>query len=540
MNKKIVIKIFLGLFLISLPLNAQLSTREVPIGFEYDFSKELMPIVVMPPIDLAELQKEDEKEESLGVPPRFGYMHSVNLNLTDVGIWHTLENGDKLCQLIITCPKALSINLLYDKFWIPDGAKFFIYSQNKKHHIGAFTEFNNKGTKDNVEGFATGLIYGDTTILEYYLPKDCKDDGIISIVGIVHGYRYMDLLEYGYGNVPGNWNLSGSCQVNINCPEGANWQNEKRAVALIIVGGNRMCTGSLINNTGNDNYPFFLTANHCLSGYSAEASLNHWTFYWNYEAPNCSDPPTEPLAFSTNGAKVLANKDSYSGSDFALLKLDEDPVYLTTYTPSFIPYYLGWDRTGNSGTGGVCIHHPRCDIKKISTYNASPVNSICANSNFWDIWFIATTTNHSVVQNGSSGSALINSNRRIIGQLCGPYNAMLCPPYQCENPAGQRVAYGKFSVSWTGGGTNTTRLSNHLDPNSTGLTVLDGISYNCVTTTVTGTHPTPPKTIERIWCKTIEVQNATVPTGKTLELKAPGKVIIDSFKVEAGAKFIVW
>jgi hypothetical protein len=29
-------------------------------------------------------------------------------------------------------------NLLYDKFWLSDGAKFFIYSEDKKQHIGAF------------------------------------------------------------------------------------------------------------------------------------------------------------------------------------------------------------------------------------------------------------------------------------------------------------------------------------------------------------------------------------------------------------------
>jgi subtilisin family serine protease len=40
---------------------------------------------------------------------------------------------------------------------------------------------------------------------------------------------------------------------------------------------------------------------------------------------------------------------------------------------------------------------------------------------------------------------------------------------------------------------------------------------------------------------TIDVKNVTVPTGKTLELKATGKVTIDTgFKVEAGARFIIW
>jgi len=38
-------------------------------------------------------------------------------------------------------------------------------------------------------GFATGLVYGDKVVLEYYLPNEVKEVGIISISGIVHGYR---------------------------------------------------------------------------------------------------------------------------------------------------------------------------------------------------------------------------------------------------------------------------------------------------------------------------------------------------------------
>ena len=221
---KFTLKIVVGLFLFCLQANAQISTREVPTGFKYDFGKEQMPVIVMPAIDTIKLQAEDKEEEQLGIPPRFGFIHSVELNLLDAGYWHTLETGDKLCQLTIVCPDALSINLLYDKFWLPEGAKFFIYSQNKRHHIGAFTDFNNKGTKNAVEGFATGLIYGNTIILEYYVPENCTEKAIISISGIVHGYRYI-LPQSGYGSVPGNnpsekigFNQSGNCQVNISCP----------------------------------------------------------------------------------------------------------------------------------------------------------------------------------------------------------------------------------------------------------------------------------------------------------------------------------
>jgi lysyl endopeptidase len=41
-------------------------------------------------------------------------------------------------------PSAYSINLIYDEFYLPPGATFFIYNQDKTEVIGAFTDFNNK------------------------------------------------------------------------------------------------------------------------------------------------------------------------------------------------------------------------------------------------------------------------------------------------------------------------------------------------------------------------------------------------------------
>ena len=308
----------------------QISTLEEPISFRTNIptlrTSEKTQII-LPSLDMEKIQQEDEEDEANGIPPRFGYIHDVNLNLDNSGEWTVLSDGSRIWRLVLHCPNALSINLLYDKFWVPDGAKFFIYSNDRKHSIGAFTSINNKGSRSNIQGFATGLVYGDQVTLEYCLPNDAKEVGIISISGIVHGYRYI-LSRYGYGNVPEDprpgygFNQSGNCQVNINCPEGNNWQKEKRTVALIVVNGNRGCTGSLINNTNNDYYPYFLTAHHCLGSYP---DLNHWTFYWNYELPpnpnDCnydSSLPSEPPAFSTSGAQIVANN---SVSDFLLLEL---------------------------------------------------------------------------------------------------------------------------------------------------------------------------------------------------------------------------
>lgn len=386
-----------------------------------------------------------------------------------------MDNGDKIWLLSIYCPNALSINLLYEKFWMPEKAKFFIYSENKKHILGAFTLVNNKGTKDNIQGFATGLVYSDKITLEYYQPSDVKEKGTISIAYVVHGYRYINLPDH----VTKSFGGSGDCQVNVNCSEGQNWQNEKNSVALILVNGNRYCTGSLINTTANDNRPLFLTADHCLGGWAndpvkydaiSNPNLNHWSFYWNYESPSCSNS-NEPPIKSTVGATVLSNN---SISDFALLQLTEDPRNKTDVTT----YYLGWDLSGNSGTGGVGIHHPVGDVKKIATYNITPPNSDCfysGNTNFWKVNWQSTTHGWSVTEGGSSGSPLININHRVIGQLYGA--GPLCSNPNCSNPSQDIGNYGKFSVSWTGNGATDSRrrLSDWLDPCGSNVTTLNGV-----------------------------------------------------------------
>jgi hypothetical protein len=149
--------------------------------------------------------------------------------------------------------------------------------------IGAFTSANNKSDAENVQGFATGLIYGDRVVLEYYLPENAEEQGVISVAYVVHGYRYIvlpELTEADYGD-------SGSCNINIKCSEGQDWQTEKNAVAMILVNGNRYCSGSLVNTTASDYRPLFLTADHCLGGWAndvkydaiTDSLLNHWSFY---------------------------------------------------------------------------------------------------------------------------------------------------------------------------------------------------------------------------------------------------------------------
>ena len=122
--------------------------------------------------------------------------------------------------------------------------------------MGGFTSINNKGDSINLKGFATGIIQGSNVILEYYQPAHISQTAIISICNVVHGYKPIvapAILTRSFGG-------SGNCQVNINCPEGEDWQKEKRAIALIVVNGFRYATGALLNTTANDKRPIFFNS----------------------------------------------------------------------------------------------------------------------------------------------------------------------------------------------------------------------------------------------------------------------------------------
>ncbi len=498
---------FLVNFILSINLSAQLSTNELPVSSLkkgiLEVSREYpdnMKKVIYLPIPMEDIVAQDIIDDANGVPPRFGYPIPVNFDLNNSGKWTILPNGDRLWQLWIKSPGANTINLLYDKFWIPEGTKLYIYTPDNKQHIGAFTSLNNKGDSIDLKGFATSLLHGEEIIIEYFIPANITFEGIISISKVIHGYRFLDLLDLSTKS----FGSAGSCISNINCPAGANWQKEKRAVAKIVIDGSRLCTGSLINNTSHDAQPYFLTANHCVNGnglnYDAagNADLSGFLFWWDYEAPSCANPTRQPSYFTTSGATLVANN---STSDFALFRLSEDPKNLIAR--GYYPFYLAW-KTTNPTSGGATIHHPRGDIKKISTYSQTPAS----NGNYWRI--NSSSSAQFITEPGSSGSPLLNGSA-VVGQLQGGTTA-------CDNLTGSDN-FGKFGISWTGNGSSDRRrrLKDWLDP--TGSNQSSITSY-------------PPQNIGQIYGPSSLNTNETgvyylnIPNGEVQWTTSPGLQVI--------------
>ncbi|MFK8102393.1 MAG: 3-coathanger stack domain-containing protein [Saprospiraceae bacterium] len=482
--KKYILKsclvILLGAFVAWPSVYAQLNIGGEPFSSIYDF-RQAVPVEQLPTVNIEQLRAEDERDQQNNEPPRFGFGHEVDLDLYNAGSWYELPNGDRVWQLSFYCPDAVSINFLFKEYWLPEGAVLYVYNKDKSHQIGGFTARNNKISADlSPRGFATGLVYGDFVTLEYYEPKTVSSPGIISIEKVVHGYRVIDIRK---ADPQRNYQGSGSCQVDVNCAEGNDWQEEKRGVAIMLINGTRWCTGSLVNNTCGNFDPLFLTADHCLSGRDAvtNSDASSFSFMWDYEALACGSSGSEPNFLTTSGATVLANDDEPNSSDFALLRLDEDPADLSGFTP----FYNGWDRNNNPGVGGVGIHHPAGDVKKIATHTMLPTGA-CGATNVglprWlEVFWNATANGQSVTEGGSSGSPLFNNGHRIVGQLLGGNTCSGQP--NCSNPAADEGLYGAMAYAWNNNGAtdNRRRLRTWLDPCNTGDLVVDGMSA-CHTT----------------------------------------------------------
>jgi hypothetical protein len=349
-------------------------------------------------------------------------------------------------------PGAYSINFVFDRFFLPDGAELYISNADGTMLYGPVMSKQN--TKNGY--FLTDLIQGDIVTIYLFEPTDKKGESTLIIKRVVHAYKDLFLSEQK------SFGESGSCNNDIACfPE---WDEESDAVAMVLLSeGTEWCSGSLQMTADQSFRPYFLSAFHCVDIDSPYGNLSsteisnaeNWMFKFQYKMTSCGgSTPTTGITY--NGAAFRA---AWNTSDFVLIEIDNSPLGDTRFS------WLGWNRSGNTPTSGTGIHHPSGDVMKISfdddnlTSNSSQITwsngTVSPANTHWRVEFDDGTA-----EPGSSGSPLFDENRRVVGQLHGGNGGCI------SNPV---IYYGQFHLSWTGGGTNTTRLSNWLDPCNSGV-----------------------------------------------------------------------
>src|SRR5690554_237779 len=438
--------LLLTLSFIGSQIHAQISHGGQPFDWteKPEYSGEF---ISLPPINREILDREDAINDHIkNIPYRFGENIAVDLDINNSGEWTDLENGDRVWRLGIISEGAISLNFVFDQYHLPEGGKVFVYDTEKKHLLGSFTSEN--ASKENALG--VGFIFSDRMIISYHEPAEFVGQGYLHINNITHGYRnaFADiegLEKSGFGT-------AGTCNVNVNCPEGLPFEIQKRSVGIIVVNGNGKCTGALVNTTAQDERPYFLTANHCLGGEDT------WVFYFNHETPDCAGEGPAPEDYSISGATILAKNIE---SDFALVQLS------TNVPDSFNVCYSGWDATDEVSnlSSAYSIHHPKGDVKKISIEHDTPYKWFLT-SFVHEVWFI-DNWEVGVTESGSSGSPLFNQSGLIIGQLAGGNSGCVG-----SNGNGGYDFYGRLGVSWDYGITPATRIRDWLDPINSGEMII--------------------------------------------------------------------
>ena len=446
--------LFIIIWVSFLPLlaTAQLQIPGKPATWRYGL-KNTPPVVnVNRPVKQKQLVP---KKTNTPQPLYAGYTIPLDEDVLQKGSWQRLPDGNYVWRLEFLMNEATALNLYFRNIKLGQNDRMFIYNSRKGQLLGAFSKLNNG------KEMGTAYLLGNNLILELNSPEK-YDQLPFELTGIGNVTSHPDNNLKDFGD-------AGACEIPVNCPESGNYKQQKNGVARILLReGNSLywCTGSLINDTENDETPYFLTANHC--GDAASASdYAQWVFYFNYESPDCSRPAIEPANHSLSGAQLLASASYNGGSDFKLLLLKDKVPY------TYKPYFNGWDRTGNVNDSGVVIHHPQGDIKMISTYKTPlrPVDYYGTvtdpNADFWEVKWAATVSGHGVTEGGSSGSPLFSSDGLIIGTLTGgdaACNALNAPDY-----------FGRFSKHWDANGLDSTRqLKYWLDKAQTGLVKMPG------------------------------------------------------------------
>lgn len=451
---------------VSLPVSAQdpkPDTRQAGL-IRSQASADVLPLEAVAfteveRVNLDEVIKEDLQREVEGLAPRFAIPTVVDITPANHGTWEDLDGERLLWRLRVRGFGAKNLNLGFGSYRMPAGGELWIYSSDLRHVVRPFTSADNETHGE----LWTPVVATDELVVEVVIPRRVVDELQLKLVQIGYGYR-------GFKSTPPSPS-SGSCNYDVICPEGDNWRLDIPSVGVISLGGGTFCTGYMVNNARTDLAPYFMTAFHCGVNSGNASSL---VVYWNYDNTTCRVPGSTASGGPGDGLLNQFNTGSffraeYSPSDVTLVLLDDDP------DPAFDVSFAGWDNSGAEATTAIAIHHPNTDEKRISfEFESTTTTSYLGEAIPGDgthvriiDWDLGTT------EPGSSGSPVFDQDHRVIGQLHGGFAS-------CTSQTSDW--YGRFSVSWTGGGTNATRLSNWLDPDNTGVTFVDTISLNTLCT----------------------------------------------------------
>ncbi|MFB6272616.1 MAG: fibronectin type III domain-containing protein [Salinibacter sp.] len=434
-----------------------------------------VPTTVLPQVDEAALRAEDRETQGQVGPHRYGTVVKTQFTPERYGTWERLPSGNWLWRLRIQSQGATSLSVVFTAFGLPEGATLFVHGSKGDLVRGPYTH------RDATNGqHRTPLVFGDEVTIEMEVPRSRRPNVNLTIGKVVHGYR-----SFQPSPTAKKGSKSASCHLDVTCDQADPWRKQARSVALVSYekgGSSFVCSGSLLNNTSEDQTPYFLTAEHCVN---TPRVANTMVFIWNFQSPSCRPPGSVEsgnfIGYSrvdqTSSGAILRARygnthrgEGISGkSDLALVEIDDHiPLHYNVY-------FNGWARLNSPPFKNVSIHHPQGHGKRISFDNDRSAitgwGEFPQASSETTHWYLSDWET-GIIEGGSSGGPLFSANHRVVGVLSGASRRLACSG---GAPNDSPSWYGRITPGFENGDYRGNTLADFLAPNNPDLTTtLDG------------------------------------------------------------------
>jgi hypothetical protein len=342
----------------------------------------------------------NEKNAKQGMPLRVSVPIKTHISSLEQGIWTNLR-GKRVWLLEIKSENATQLAPIFNNLHFAIGAEMWLFNKDKTLLMGPITTEN---IPQKAGKTMTDFLPSESITVVYFAEK--TEDELI-----------VEGVDWGYDKAAG-FGMARICNVDVSNTPADCFKFEQNAVAVLLKAddhGTAVCTGTMINNTAQDFRPFVLTANHCFNDVDGISNPSAMRIRFKWQT-GITIPQTNGT-FQGHVTFVGANRraSSFFNADFGLLELFVKPEANTGIT------YLGWSRIATPQLSTI-LHHPVGDFMKI-TRDAQPAVPTTASNGGTRIgdrgWRVTLfgPGDFGITEQGSSGSALLNENRLICGQL---------------------------------------------------------------------------------------------------------------------------
>ncbi|KPK86590.1 MAG: hypothetical protein AMS27_04685 [Bacteroides sp. SM23_62_1] len=164
-------------------LSGQLSQGGRPLENEESL-KSTIPIIDIVSAPLEQLLMEGEKKSEKLKRLYFAKNFDLHVNPQNSGRWIIHPDGYRIWQLGIRSKGACSLGVIFSKFHLEGNARLFIYNEERKVILGAFTNQNNKMT----DILPVSHVPGDCIFIHLEVPWAQDEYGEIVIGEVAHAY----------------------------------------------------------------------------------------------------------------------------------------------------------------------------------------------------------------------------------------------------------------------------------------------------------------------------------------------------------------